>query len=440
MFKKIVLSFIFLQCLIGVGQTITIYGTVMDEQGQPIPKARFYFQSNPAQKYATDAEGSYSVTYNKGEYDSLIFYHVGFEKDKFLPTRRMEKRAKNDSIRYNPTLPNRTFDILTVFANQPEVVFGTQNYSVADFEFYTAGQIILLTYEKTLEKNSVLRLLDSSRNVVDSYYVQGEAVELTTDFKNNVHLLTKERVYLIKVKDDRITTYLEDRDYYFKNVAPVIDTIGDNIYFSNYSDLYPAFDYFEFNRADSSYFKLLNLEDSEMMEMYRSEFKYVDVRTKIWAHDKQLQTGVDKEIWVGASVFTNSLYYEPLYAPLFKKGEDSILVFDHYKNYLFKYTPAGGFTDSVRISYHQDARKSGWEQPLIQDEINGKIYGLFLRNGYTYLSEIDANNGQIERSFKLHYKYVDKIIVKEDYVYYIYRPFESTQKKYIYKEQLTYGT
>ena len=65
------------------------------------------------------------------------------------------------------------------------------------------------------------------------------------------------------------------------------------------------------------------------------------MRTKFWAHDKQLETGIDKEIWVGATVFTNSVYYEPLYAPLFKVGEDSIFVFDHYKNLLFKYTPVG---------------------------------------------------------------------------------------------------
>lgn len=36
-----------------------------------------------------------------------------------------------------------------------------------------------------------------------------------------------------------------------------------------------------------------------MMELYRSEFKYVDVRTKLWAMDKEHETGIDKEIWVG---------------------------------------------------------------------------------------------------------------------------------------------
>ena len=41
-----------------------------------------------------------------------------------------------------------------------------------------------------------------------------------------------------------------------------------------------------------------------MMEFYRAEYKYVDVRTKLWAHQKQIETGIDKENGDGATVFT----------------------------------------------------------------------------------------------------------------------------------------
>jgi hypothetical protein len=248
--------------------------------------------------------------------------------------------------------------------------------------------------------------------------------------------LTKERVFLVKVIRSKMYVYEENRDQFFKYLAPILDTIGPHIYYSNYSELYPAFDYLEFNREDSTYNTLLKVEDAPLMELYRAEFKYVDVRTKLWAANKELQTGIDKEIWVGANVFTNSLYYEPLYAPLFKAGEDSIYVFDHYKNYLFKYTPDTGFSDSVRISYHLDARKSGWEQPLLQDRVNDQVYVLFERNGYSYLCRIDPKSGNVSPPQRLHYKYVERIKIVDNNVYYIYRPFETIQKKYIYKEGL----
>jgi hypothetical protein len=171
------------------------------------------------------------------------------------------------------------------------------------------------------------------------------------------------------------------------------------------------------------------------MEQYRAEFKFTDVRTKIWAHNKQIETGIDKEIWVGAAVFTKTVYYTPLYAPLFVQN-DSVLIFDHYDNKLIKYTPNKGVIESVKIKYHFNSRKSGWEQPLIQDKEGGKIYALFMRNGFTFLSLLDTNTGQIIKTYKLYYKYIEKIQIINNEVFYIYRPYESIQKKYIYKEEL----
>lgn len=418
-------------------QTFQLSGIVVDLDGDPIPDAYYFYANTPYSKNKTSRGGEFSIQYKVGVNDTLKFKHVGFNPYSLVITDRMVRRAKKSGkINVEVVMPDKMGSTIVVTSNVPDTLFGTQQYSVSDFEFDKSGQLILLTYEKNLSKGAVLRLLDTNQTVIDSYYVPGDAVELRTDFRKNTHLITEEKVYLVDVVNDRMRVYLEDRDYYFKYVAPLIDTIGSNIYFSNYSDVYPAFDYLEFNRADSSYRTMKTVEDTLMMELYRSEFKYVDVRTKIWAHDKQLETGIDKEIWVGATVFTNSVYYEPLYAPLFKVGEDSIYVFDHYKNLMFKYTPEQGFVDSIRINYHRNQRKSGWEQPLIQDRVQRTIYALFERNGYSYLSEIDRKTGLVLKSFRLHFKYVEHIKIVDGYVYYIYRPYESVQKKYIYRERL----
>ncbi len=426
-------------CLVfynGFAQTITVIGKVLDEDGRPIRDARYYVASEPLNKKKTDSEGNFSMTHTIGTLDTLKFEHVAYAQSSFIITTKVEKRAKNGVLITTITLPDRVIDMVEIRPNVPDTLFGTQEYSIADFEFDRSGDLVLLTYDKNLDKGSVLRVLDSNKTITDRYYISEKAVELRADFRGNIHLITENSVYLIEVNAHKLNLFAENRDYFFRYVAPIIDTIGERIYFSNYSEVYPAFDYLEFNRSDSSYKNMLKVEDQDMMDMYRAEFKYVDVRTKIWAHNKELETGVDKEIWVGASVFTNSIYYEPLYAPLFKVGEDSILVFDHYKDFLFHYSPTNGFTDSLRINYHKESKKSGWEQPLIQDEENGKIYGIFLRNGYTYLMEIDVKSGLINHAYRLHFKYIEEIHVKNGFVYYIYRPFESVQKKYIYKEKL----
>ncbi len=436
---KCVVFFLFsLFTYVGWSQMVTLHGKVIDEEGRPILHARYYFLDTPQKKFKTDKNGAYTVNYKLGSNRVVLFDSYSFDSVLVTVTKRMERKLKgSDSLKLDIVLPYRTFNPIIVRPTEPDTLFGTQEYSVADFEFDQEGNVVLLTYEKTIEKGSVLRLLDTNNKVVDSYYVQGEAVELKTDFRKNIHLTTEERVFLVKIIENELFVYLEDRDYYFKYVDPIIDSIGSKIYFSNYSEVYPAFDYLEFDREDSTYNTILKVEDTTLMEFYRAEYKYVDVRTKLWAANKEIQTGIDKEIWVGATVFVNSIYYQPVYAPLFKVGADSIFVFDHYKDLMFKYTIEDGFVDSLRIDHHRDARKSGWEQPLIQDKGNGKIYSLFLRHGYSYLSEIDSKTGQVLKSFKLHFKYVDKIQIIDDEVFYVYRPYESIQRKYIYREKLS---
>jgi hypothetical protein len=421
-----------------LAQSLVIAGKVTDRDGYEIPYARVYFQKNQETKSRTNKDGEFYISYQPGNYDSLKIEHVAYQDYTIFISKKTEKRALNDTIWLKMTLLDLTLKDIDIVARTetPDTVFGTQDYSVEDFEFDKNGNLVLLTYEKNIQSGSVLKLIGSDNKVLDNFYVQGEAVELQTDFRNNIHLVTEDAVYLILIQSQMFDVYLEDRDYYFRYVSPVIDTIGNNIYFSNYSELYPAFDYYEFNRKDSVYNCLLKIQDDLMMELYRSEFKYVDARTKIWAHQKQIETGIDKEIWVGATVFTNSVYYEPLYAPLFKIGSDSILIFDHYSDQLFLYRPGYGKIDSTAINYHKDARKSGWEQPLIQDEVNGKIYALYEIGGYSYLHEIDLTDGSIKQSFKLYYKYVERLKIKNGKVFYIYRPFESVQKKYIYSEGL----
>lgn len=414
-----------------------IYGKLVDTEGHPVKDARIYFAKNPDAKYWSDRDGRFSIPYTPGNYDTLKIQHVAYQDLNTFISKRKEKGMNSDTLRLRLVMYDKTIAGVDVFATQvPDTLFGTQEYSVEDFEFDKNGNLVLLTYEKNLQSGSVLKLVGVDNEILDNFQIQGQAVELKTDFRNNIHLVTDEAIYLVLVESQRFDVYLEDRDYYFRYVVPVIDTIGENIYFSNYSEVYPAFEYFEFNRADSVYRKMLGIEDELMMEMYRAEFKYVDVRTKLWAHQKQIETGIDKEIWVGATVFTNSIYYEPLYAPLFKFGADTILVFDHYADQLFYYTPQGGVLDSASINYHKDARKSGWEQPLIQDEGNGKVYAVFSRAGYTYLHEINLEDGSIKQSFRLYYKYIERIKILNGEVYYVYRPYESVQKKYIYRENL----
>jgi hypothetical protein len=319
----------------------------------------------------------------------------------------------------------------------PREVFSSKYMSVDDFEFLPDGRMVLLTYEKTRKKGTQLYLYDG-KTVLSTLPLQQTAEELIRDYRGNPHVVTEKSVYGIEASNALINVGELDRKYFFQYIAPIVDSTVSNYFFSNYNPDYPAFDYFAFNDEDTAYRKIAQVKDDLMMELYRSEYKWVDVRTKLWAKELEHRTGIDAEIWVGANYFTQSVYYKKLYAPLFKRN-DTIFLFDHYKNYLFSFDDEGNAIDSIPIFYHLQAKQTGWKKQLIQDQTTGEIYSVYERDGWTTLKRIDLYSGRILEAIPAHYKYAEKFLVRGNRMYYTYRPFESAQKKYLYEEVLPFG-
>lgn len=319
----------------------------------------------------------------------------------------------------------------------PQVVFESKRLSVADFEIQPNGEMILLTYPKRLTKGSELLLYDGL-HVQNSFQVPNVAEELVRDYRGNAHIICKDNVYGIFQNGNKIGIAQLEKDYFVKYILPIVDTNKTKMYFSTFDPNYPAMDYYSYDQLDSTYMKIMNIEDELMMELYRSEYKWMDVRTKLWAYNQELQTGVDKEIWIGANYFTKSIYYEEIYAPLFHRN-DSLFLFDYYKDKLYTFDDLGNPIDSVSIYHHYQPKSTGWKKHLIQDKITGEIYARFEKHGYSYLGRIDTKTGEIGELVKLEYQYIDKLEVHGNHAFYVYRPYESIQKKYLYKERLPYS-
>ena len=355
--------------------------------------------------------------------------------------RKIPSKKKLDTISYTFELDYiRTQDIAELVAPAPGVPviqYGSKRLHVSDFEILNNGNLLLLTYPKRLKKGSELLVWNGNKSLAN-FEVESEAQELVRDFRGNPHVICEDAVYAVYANEDNVGLANIDRDYFTKYVAPIVDTNQSKLYFSNFNKYYPAFDYFSYDRIDSAYTKILQIEDELMMELYRSEYKWVDVRTKLWAKNKEIQTGVDAEIWVGMNYFTQSIYYKELYAPLFHRN-DTLFVFDYYKDYLRSFDADGNALDSISIYHHYDQRSTGWDSQLIQDRKTGQIYALYERDGYTYIGWVNTENGEINEQVKLEYRYAHSVQVHGNHVYYIYRPYESPQKKFLYKERLPYS-
>lgn len=358
--------------------------------------------------------------------------------DSYKSTTKILAKIPRDTIKLVinlvPVRVTTLKDVIVKPVGVPDTVFHSTRLSVADFEIQARDKMVLLAYPKTLKKGSELLLYDGN-NILHSFSVPGKAEKLLLDFRNNVHVVCEDKVFGIHINEERIGISTLEKEYFFKYIAPIVDTNHTKLYFSNFSKNYPAFNYFTYDQLDTTYTKILHIEDTLMMELYRSEYKWVDVRTKLWAKSKEFETGIDAEIWVGANYFTQSIYYKELYAPLFAK-DDTLYVFDYYKDRLFSFDRLGNRIDSIPIYHHYNPKSTGWKKQLIQDRATGFIYALFEKNGYSYLGLIDLKTGDIHEKVRLAFQFVDKISVYDNAAYYIYRPFESIQKKFIYKERL----
>ena len=352
--------------------------------------------------------------------------------------RRQIKKNQVIALQFNLEYNGQFSDGVDISGNYtPPVVYSSKQLEVSDYAIVDDKTTVLLVYSKRLNAGSQL-IWYAHDSVVNIKKCPETAKELITDYRNRIYLRCKKNDYLLR-EQEKLTFVKVDRDEFNKSIRPVEDTLVNSaLFFNTYSAYYPAFDYYKINLKDTTDMLLHHIEDTVMMEQYRAEYKWADPQVKLWAWDKESETGIDREVWIGANYFTHSVYYEPPYGDFFIVS-DTAYVFDFYKNKMYVYDAiSGNQLKQIKIDFFLNTRKTwwetGWEKTMLQDPITRKIYTYYDLGGYVELYQIDLKTGEKENKFTLFHRYPENIQVYNNHVYYMFRPFESIQKKYLYKE------
>ena len=434
---------LFLNIVFSFGQEqreFVLFGKVYDGSGKekvPIPDVKVKIGE---QVIGTNRNGEFQIKIHYELELSVEFSHVGFKSySQRLTDKIVKKKIVGDTLYWNNIfLLEKTLVGMTVLSHKVDTVFGSTRYSVEDYSFLPEEKLLLLAYEKTLDKQAQLLLTDSKQALIDTYTIPSRALHLYRDYAANNYVVCEDKIYRINIRGEQIHLLsISDEDYYGFHHR-VIDTIGDKYYYSNYNELYPAVKFYVTERNDSTHTELYEVKDDFMMELYRAQYKYVSGRDKLWAYRKEQATGIDKEIWIGANSFTHDILYKPVYAPLFIIN-DTVLIFDQYKNKILKFDEYNDSAGVYFMNYHQAPKGEEWEQPVIKDKLEELIYAIYNGGGYTYVRQIKYRTGLIGKTTKLKFRFIENIKIEKGYVYYIYRPFESSQKRFLYKEKLAKG-
>lgn len=438
---KISILFILLSIIsfTGIGQQIEVTGKVYDKV-QPdvaIPNVKVYSSSDPDKEVTTNEKGIYSIKVKSTGTDTLFFKHVGFESSFSMISYSMKKKAikRNSPITLNKSMSYHELKTFVFNSKKIDTAYGSTLHSVEDFLMTDDGNLLLLAYERTLKKGAKIVLTDSEQKDIAEAPVPGDAQYLYKDYAGVPYVICENKIFSIEIVRDEIRFNTISESDYYDFYHRVIDTIGSNYYYSTFNELYPAVSFVVTNRNDTSHHELIEIKDDFMMELYRAQYKYVSGRDKLWAYRKELETGIDKEIWIGASSFTQDILYKPIYAPLFII-RDTVHVFDQYKKLLYKFDSDHNLLDSVDLDFAQENLKEKFEQPLILDQQQDKVYGLYNKGGYFYVKSINCQDGKVLKQLKLGNRFVERIKIFNGKVYYIYRPYESLQKKFIYSEDI----
>ncbi len=440
--RKVITYLVVLISLISIKtwaqKELVVYGQVVENNTNKPLEGVIVSVQNSSYNTLTTKKGGFKIAIPQKKHVSIMFKILGYTSI----VREIDVKDNQDSVFINVALKQKEYftDSVSIVATlKPDTLVGSPKFSIYDFDFYE-DKFILLTAANKLD-NAELKLADVNGKIITSYKVPkngGLAKEFYHDYMGYTNLVCENYIYRINMYFDRFVLIpLEAKDVN-SFIKPILDTINGKLIYTDYWSEYPMFNYFSFNEKDSLRKHLISIEDKEMMHAYNFEYYALQPKAKLEARRLADELNTDKRIIASLMTgFTKSMFYEPLYAPLYIV-KDTICVFDHYKNLLYHFDKNLTKMDSIAITYNHPKNWKEWKNVMLKDDVENTIYAVYDKNGHKYIKQINTVNGKEMGKYTLKFHSANKLKIHDGYAYYIYRPFESTQEKFFYRELIKF--
>jgi hypothetical protein len=367
---------------------------------------------------------------------TLSFTHVSYEREY-----RVLRRTDQDTITIHLRQKVVMLDPVDVLQPGPEVIYQRADLHVGGHQVNQHG-LWVLAYEKPnpwhrQDEAGRLDLRGVRLQLLDSSFKQ--VAELDIPFA--VRGFHKDHLQRIIVEGDEVAWMVEgtmrvtpiDRQVLHEAVLQWKDTVGGLLLGDDRDATFPAFAHVAYDPATEEMKRYCEVEDPFVMQLFRSQYKYMSGRDKVIAMDLEVSTGVDREIIAGYMTgFHHDPYFKVPYAPMFVVN-DTICVFDHGRALIRRFDKKLRSVDEVPIEHH---KQRGWKKELLQDPVTRKIYSLYGRSDRMVLIEIDPATGMINNERMLTHPWPESVKVYGGSAWYIYREYGSTQRRTLYREPL----
>ncbi len=420
---------------------VLVRGMVRDA-GSGVPLADVHIRSSAADPGTVSArDGVFVLSIADPKGVELVFSFVGYATQHLPVTQQRLADPKPLQVR----MVRQAVELsgVTIERPAPEVVYQRSDLHVGD-HFINDQGVWVLTYEKPRlwhrEAEAGRQVYRDARlHLLDTNFVERCSVRLPTEVERLHHDHAQRTIveglrnaWVVEVRNGALVLQELALSALRESVLPWTDSIQGLLLGSNRSLTYPAFDHFAVDREGTSHV-ICAVEDKRLMELFRSQYKYMSGADKVIAMDLGFETGVDPEVIAGyMTAFYNDPYFDPPYAPLFVVS-DTLCVFDHYRRTLRKFLPDGSSVGEVPITHQAD---KAWCDRLVQDPSSGMVYALFARNLHTWLRMIDPRTGALGPVRMLDHPFPEDVRVHDGHAFYIYRPYGSLQHRTLYRQRI----
>jgi hypothetical protein len=446
--KLSILTILFLYTFLSSAQNhaIWIKGKITSsETGEPLQNVNIRVKDT-YRGTLSDQFGYFKIALYKMP-STLIFSHVGFHTSEKSFT--VEPLQKLEIVLEKKTEQLEEF---VVTSNRIDTVYISRRYAVLDYELWDE-KIILLIYRNNLNRAEIL-LLDENNKEVSSIEVLPEKPEqLIKDCFGNIHIITKTKVYQIYPKEEQLLLYPSVNKDIFREIMGNCEFIvGNRLYYQN----------FEYQNLITNYFYIdtaLNERNRFRMILDQQKVDYLAYNPEFYMGDQILVDNVmgdndpDKQRALrtldAEKRFHLMAYLTPVFAPMKKMG-DSICIFNHPQSVIEFYDANDSLVGETPIEYHHQVRPNNtfiltyafykskkWQEEIYIDDEARKAYTLFVNNnGSKELVEIDLNSGRLKYSMKIPFPYVEKIKVRDGFVYFLYKGWGEMDKKKLFRQSI----
>lgn len=382
---------------------------------------------------------------------TLVFSYVGYGNQEY-------------SIEFEPLQPisiklipkTELLKGVVITTEKIDTVYRDKHFSVMDYELLTDG-ILLLIYRYTLNRSELLFKNYEGNNIASVNTLPGKPLRLFKDCLNNVHVLTKNKSYQLYFEKQKIILYPPTEIESLISIMQYCELLNNGkLYYheTGYLDLINI--YYSIDTTNKKRINFHTVIDQDKLDFLAYNPENLSLLNASFTPSlsdlKGLSTdGVLLDQIRNLEVelrFNQMAYFPAIYAPMLQLG-DSIIIFNHPNSTIDFFNKQDSLISSVPINYHVSANESfqgiissvtrndKWQEEVYIDEHTQKAYTSFLNlNGTKTIKQIDLQSGNLIRSIKIPFPYVEKIQIRNGFMYYIYKGWGESQKKKLFRQKL----